>query len=145
MKEYPEQEKVFSGKRRFVRGFCGTSSKRFVANRIKKGWHSSLFKTRWITCGCTLVDNFLNCIICCALAIIRPSLRLKGEDENCFHLGSICVLPPQVLMYMDCLHGKWPLDAIKAVFSRRFLLQNCAVEVYTSAGSKFTLALSLRS
>ena len=42
-------------------------------------------------------------------------------------------------MYMDCLHGKWPLDAIKAVFSRRFLLQNCAVEVYTSAGSKFTL------
>ena len=41
-------------------------------------------------------------------------------------------------MYMDCLHGKWPLDAIKAVFSRRFLLQNCAVEVYTSTGSKLT-------
>ena len=52
----------------------------------------------------------------------------------------ICVLPPQVLMYMDCLHGKWPLDAIKAVFSRRFLLQNCAVEVYTSGGSMFTFS-----
>ena len=44
---------------------------------------------------------------------------------------------PQVLMYMDCLHGKWPLDAIKAVFSRRYLLQNCAVEVFTSTGSKY--------
>lgn len=38
---------------------------------------------------------------------------------------------------MDCLHGKWPLDAIKAVFSRRYLLQNCAVELYTSTGSKY--------
>ena len=42
----------------------------------------------------------------------------------------------QVVMYMDCLHGKWLLDMIKAVFSRRYLLQNCAVEVYTSTGSK---------
>ena len=40
-------------------------------------------------------------------------------------------------MYMDCLHGKWPLDAIKAVFSRRYLLQNCAIEVFTSTGCKY--------
>ena len=43
----------------------------------------------------------------------------------------------QVLVYMDCLHGKWPLDAIKAVFSRRYLLQNCAIEVFTSTGCKY--------
>lgn len=48
---------------------------------------------------------------------------------------------------MDCLHGKWPLDAIKAVFSRRYLLQNCAVELYTSTGSKYfqSVLLSLIS
>lgn len=38
-------------------------------------------------------------------------------------------------MYMDGVHGKWPLDAIKAVFSRRYLLQNCAVELFTSTGT----------
>ena len=60
-----------------------------------------------------------------------------------FYLESIIYIvfrpcfTPQVLMYMDCLHGKWPLDAIKAVFSRRYLLQNCAVEVYTSTGSEY--------
>ena len=66
-------------------------------------------------------------------------LKAGGRRLNCFHIGFFCALSPQVLMYMDCLHGKWPLDAIKAVFSRRFLLQNCAVEVYTSTGSKYTI------
>ncbi|EDO41755.1 predicted protein, partial [Nematostella vectensis] len=40
-----------------------------------------------------------------------------------------------VLLYMDGLHGKWPIDQIKAVFSRRYLLQNCAVEVFFANGT----------
>ncbi|EDO41754.1 predicted protein, partial [Nematostella vectensis] len=41
-----------------------------------------------------------------------------------------------VLLYMDGLHGKWPIDQIKAVFSRRYLLQNCAVEVFFANGTR---------
>ena len=74
-----------------------------------------------------------SCIEC------RPFLdpRRRTKIEFAF-IEILMACHPQVLMYMDCLHGKWPLDAIKAVFSRRFLLQNCAVEVYTSTGSKFS-------
>lgn len=55
------------------------------------------------------------------------------------HANSLCISNAfsQILMYMDGLHGKWPLDAIKAVFSRRYLLQNCAIELFTSTGSKW--------
>ena len=45
-----------------VRGFCDSSSKSFVTNPINEGWRSSLLKTRWITCSCTLTDSFINYI-----------------------------------------------------------------------------------
>ena len=61
---------------------------------------------------------------------VQMILSAKPQTDA---MNAVCL---QVIMYMDCLHGKWLLDMIKAVFSRRYLLQNCAVEVYTSTGSK---------
>ncbi|XP_048589684.1 neurobeachin-like isoform X3 [Nematostella vectensis] len=52
------------------------------------------------------------------------------EDDEEYHK-----LDSKVLLYMDGLHGKWPIDQIKAVFSRRYLLQNCAVEVFFANGT----------
>ena len=83
---------------------------------------------------------------CSSHCISTNALRTLGEKE--FFLLIIFVFTArklilhfqrfsQILMYMDGLHGKWPLDAIKAVFSRRYLLQNCAIELYTSTGSKW--------
>uniref|UniRef100_A0A7N6B3L6 Neurobeachin n=1 Tax=Anabas testudineus TaxID=64144 RepID=A0A7N6B3L6_ANATE len=37
---------------------------------------------------------------------------------------------PKVLAYTEGLHGKWMFSEIRAVFSRRYLLQNTAMEVF---------------
>ncbi|XP_038150368.1 neurobeachin [Cyprinodon tularosa] len=47
------------------------------------------------------------------------------EDDPAFKR-----VDPKVLMYTDGLHGKWMFSEIRAVFSRRFLLQNTAMEVF---------------
>ncbi|KTF86602.1 hypothetical protein cypCar_00007161, partial [Cyprinus carpio] len=40
------------------------------------------------------------------------------------------VSPVQILAYTEGLHGKWQFTEIRAVFSRRYLLQNTALEVF---------------
>ncbi|XP_060929107.1 neurobeachin-like [Limanda limanda] len=47
------------------------------------------------------------------------------EDDPAFKR-----VDPKVLAYTEGLHGKWMFSEIRAVFSRRFLLQNTAVEVF---------------
>ncbi|XP_034166552.1 neurobeachin isoform X3 [Pangasianodon hypophthalmus] len=37
---------------------------------------------------------------------------------------------PRVLVYSEGLHGKWMFSEIRAVFARRYLLQNTALEVF---------------
>ena len=84
---------------------------------------------------------------CSSHCILNNALRIWSEKEFflhdnisfSLHANSLCISNAfsQILMYMDGVHGKWPLDAIKAVFSRRYLLQNCAVELFTSTGSKW--------
>ncbi|KAG8134543.1 putative Lipopolysaccharide-responsive and beige-like anchor protein [Naja naja] len=36
----------------------------------------------------------------------------------------------QILAYTDGLHGKWLFSEIRSVFSRRYLLQNTALEIF---------------
>ncbi|XP_055893443.1 neurobeachin-like isoform X6 [Biomphalaria glabrata] len=36
----------------------------------------------------------------------------------------------KVLAYVDFLHGKWNFSEIRAIFSRRYLLQNVAIEIF---------------
>ncbi|KAG7480002.1 neurobeachin-like isoform X2 [Solea senegalensis] len=47
------------------------------------------------------------------------------EDDPAFKR-----VDPKVLAYTEGLHGKWMFSEIRAVFSRRFLLQNTAIEVF---------------
>ncbi|XP_068720916.1 lipopolysaccharide-responsive and beige-like anchor protein [Montipora capricornis] len=70
-----------------------------------------------------------------SLTVTSEAVFFTVDEEN----PEYQKLDPKILMYMDGLHGKWPLDAIKAVFSRRYLLQNCALELYTSAGTSVML------
>ncbi|KAK6172415.1 hypothetical protein SNE40_016068 [Patella caerulea] len=39
-------------------------------------------------------------------------------------------IDPKVLAYVEHLHGKWNFGEIRAVFSRRYLLQNVAIEIF---------------
>ncbi|XP_035857075.1 neurobeachin isoform X3 [Sander lucioperca] len=47
------------------------------------------------------------------------------EDDPAFRR-----VEPKVLAYTEGLHGKWMFSEIRAVFSRRYLLQNTAMEVF---------------
>ncbi|XP_065483143.1 neurobeachin isoform X3 [Caloenas nicobarica] len=47
------------------------------------------------------------------------------EDDQAFKK-----IDPKVLAYTEGLHGKWMFSEIRAVFSRRYLLQNTALEVF---------------
>ncbi|GAA6065639.1 lipopolysaccharide-responsive and beige-like anchor protein, partial [Tachysurus ichikawai] len=35
-----------------------------------------------------------------------------------------------LLVYVDGLHGKWTFSEMRAIFSRRYLLQNTALEIF---------------
>lgn len=43
----------------------------------------------------------------------------------------------QVLKYCEHLHGKWYFSEIRAIFSRRYLLQSIAIEMFLASRSKY--------
>jgi hypothetical protein len=45
----------------------------------------------------------------------------------------------QVLKYCDHLHGKWYFSEVRAIFSRRYLLQNVAIEIFLASRSEYSL------
>ncbi|XP_067355901.1 lipopolysaccharide-responsive and beige-like anchor protein isoform X4 [Channa argus] len=71
--------------------------------------------------------------------LVAPAVAVKGslsitaselyfevdEDEPDFK-----AIDPKVLAYTEGLHGKWLFTEIRAIFSRRYLLQNTAVEIF---------------
>ncbi|OCT99717.1 lipopolysaccharide-responsive and beige-like anchor protein isoform X2 [Xenopus laevis] len=71
--------------------------------------------------------------------LVAPSVVLKGtlsvtsselyfeveEDDPAFKK-----MDPKILAYTEGLHGKWLFTEIRAIFSRRYLLQNTAVEIF---------------
>ncbi|XP_040891904.1 lipopolysaccharide-responsive and beige-like anchor protein isoform X3 [Toxotes jaculatrix] len=71
--------------------------------------------------------------------LVAPAVVVKGtlsitaselyfevdEDEPSFK-----AIDPKILAYTDGLHGKWLFTEIRAIFSRRYLLQNTALEIF---------------
>jgi len=43
----------------------------------------------------------------------------------------------QTLAYIEYLHGKWNFTEVRAVFARRYLLQNTAIEIFLANRSKY--------
>ncbi|XP_015229134.1 PREDICTED: lipopolysaccharide-responsive and beige-like anchor protein isoform X4 [Cyprinodon variegatus] len=71
--------------------------------------------------------------------LIAPAAVVKGTlsvtaSELFFEVDeddpSFKDIDPKVLSYTEGLHGKWLFTEIRAVFSRRYLLQNTALEVF---------------
>ncbi|KAF2882214.1 hypothetical protein ILUMI_23956 [Ignelater luminosus] len=46
----------------------------------------------------------------------------------------------EVLKYCDHLHGKWYFSEIRAIFSRRYLLQNVAIEIFLASRTSILFA-----
>nr|XP_037871256.1 neurobeachin isoform X6 [Bombyx mori] len=49
-------------------------------------------------------------------------------------------IDPEVLKYCEHLHGKWYFSEIRAIFSRRYLLQNVAVELFLASRTSIFFA-----
>uniref|UniRef100_A0A8C9YVR8 Neurobeachin n=1 Tax=Sander lucioperca TaxID=283035 RepID=A0A8C9YVR8_SANLU len=66
-------------------------------------------------------------------AVVRGTLSITAselyfevdEDEPGFK-----AIDPKILAYTEGLHGKWLFTEIRAVFTRRYLLQNTALEIF---------------
>uniref|UniRef100_A0A671M5Y6 Lipopolysaccharide-responsive and beige-like anchor protein n=1 Tax=Sinocyclocheilus anshuiensis TaxID=1608454 RepID=A0A671M5Y6_9TELE len=60
------------------------------------------------------------------LSITALELYFEVDEED----PSFKNTDPKILAYTEGLHGKWQFTEIRAVFSRRYLLQNTALEVF---------------
>ena len=73
------------------------------------------------------------------LNFTAATLEVHNSDNSAYLLilSSIFCSFFQVLQYCDHLHGKWYFSEIRAIFSRRYLLQNTAIEVFLASRSKY--------
>ncbi|XP_030597833.1 lipopolysaccharide-responsive and beige-like anchor protein isoform X6 [Archocentrus centrarchus] len=60
------------------------------------------------------------------LSITASELYFEVDEEE----PSFKTIDPKILAYTEGLHGKWLFTEIRAVFSRRYLLQNTGLEVF---------------
>ncbi|XP_057188742.1 lipopolysaccharide-responsive and beige-like anchor protein isoform X1 [Triplophysa rosa] len=60
------------------------------------------------------------------LSITALELYFEVDEED----PSFKNIDPKILAYTEGLHGKWLFTEIRAVFSRRYLLQNTALEIF---------------
>ncbi|XP_055712583.1 neurobeachin isoform X6 [Phlebotomus papatasi] len=49
-------------------------------------------------------------------------------------------IEPDVIKYCDHLHGKWYFSEVRAIFSRRYLLQNVAIEIFLASRTSILFA-----
>ena len=73
------------------------------------------------------------------LNFTAATLEVHNSDNSAYLLilSSIFCSFFQVLQYCDHLHGKWYFSEIRAIFSRRYLLQNTALEIFLASRSKY--------
>ncbi|XP_063074295.1 lipopolysaccharide-responsive and beige-like anchor protein isoform X2 [Engraulis encrasicolus] len=71
--------------------------------------------------------------------LVAPAVVVKGTlsitaSEVYFEVDeeepSFKKIDPKILAYTEGLHGKWLFTEIRAIFSRRYLLQNTALEIF---------------
>uniref|UniRef100_A0A674MNB7 Neurobeachin a n=1 Tax=Takifugu rubripes TaxID=31033 RepID=A0A674MNB7_TAKRU len=74
------------------------------------------------------------------LSITTTEIYFEVDEEDSVFKNT----DAKVLAYTEGLHGKWMFSEIRAVFSRRYLLQNTGLEVFMANRSKFAeLRISL--
>ncbi|XP_060102640.1 lipopolysaccharide-responsive and beige-like anchor protein [Heteronotia binoei] len=60
------------------------------------------------------------------LSITSSELYFEVDEED----PGFKKIDPKILAYTEGLHGKWLFSEIRSVFSRRYLLQNTALEIF---------------
>ncbi|XP_062597787.1 neurobeachin-like isoform X2 [Saccostrea cucullata] len=60
------------------------------------------------------------------MSITKTEMYFEMDEEN----EENKKLDPKVLAYVEHAHGKWHFNEIRAIFSRLYLLQNVAIEIF---------------
>ncbi|XP_058789390.1 neurobeachin isoform X7 [Phymastichus coffea] len=72
-----------------------------------------------------------------APGIVAPGIISITSSELYFEVDEDDVefkkIDTEVLKYCDHLHGKWYFSEVRAIFSRRYLLQNIAIEIFLAS------------
>ncbi|XP_073999314.1 A kinase anchor protein rugose isoform X3 [Rhodnius prolixus] len=70
------------------------------------------------------------------VSITSTELYFEVDEED----DEFKRLDPEVLKYCDHLHGKWYFSEVRAIFSRRYLLQNVAIEIFLASRTSIMFA-----
>jgi hypothetical protein len=87
------------------------------------------------------------CKLVCSVCVVNGTLSITSNelyfevDEND---SSFKKLDQNLLNYAENFHGKWHFNEIRAVFSRRYLLQNLGLEIFVANRSSVMFAFTDR-
>ncbi|XP_055586014.1 neurobeachin isoform X13 [Uranotaenia lowii] len=70
------------------------------------------------------------------MSITSTEMYFEVDEDNPEFQG----IDQEVLKYCDHLHGKWYFSEIRAIFSRRYLLQNVALEIFLASRTSILFA-----
>uniref|UniRef100_A0AAG5DUL1 Neurobeachin n=1 Tax=Anopheles atroparvus TaxID=41427 RepID=A0AAG5DUL1_ANOAO len=70
------------------------------------------------------------------MSITSTEMYFEVDEEH----GEFQTIDAEVLKYCDHLHGKWYFSEIRAIFSRRYLLQNVALEIFLASRTSILFA-----
>ncbi|XP_029733328.1 neurobeachin isoform X13 [Aedes albopictus] len=70
------------------------------------------------------------------MSITSTEMYFEVDEEN----PEFQCIDQEVLKYCDHLHGKWYFSEIRAIFSRRYLLQNVALEIFLASRTSILFA-----
>ncbi|XP_034195677.1 A kinase anchor protein rugose isoform X9 [Osmia lignaria lignaria] len=79
-----------------------------------------------------------------APGIVAPGIISVTSTELYFEVDEddpeFKKIDSEVLKYCDHLHGKWYFSEVRAIFSRRYLLQNVAIEIFLASRTSILFA-----
>ena len=90
------------------------------------------------TTKCKLVC--MVCVVSGTLSITSNELYFEVDEQD----ATFKSLSGDLLSYADNFHGKWHFNEIRAVYARRYLLQNVALEIFVSNRSSVMFAFAER-
>jgi hypothetical protein len=90
------------------------------------------------TTKCKLVCNI--CVVNGTLSITTNELYFEVDETDQAYKS----LDSNLLSYADNFHGKWHFNEIRAIFSRRYLLQNVGLEIFVSNRNSVMFAFTDR-
>ena len=87
------------------------------------------------------------CKIVCAVCVVSGTLSITS-NELYFEVDETDAaykkLDSNLVSYADNLHGKWHFNEIRAIYSRRYMLQNIALEIFVANRTSVMFAFADR-